>query len=87
MDIIIHHNVNDMENVKAIKLDDRDAVFIKVTEDEAIHLASSLLQQISGMDSNAGRLESYDLRGTYFSVAVTKFNKKLYDDLLKGKKK
>jgi hypothetical protein len=87
MEIQVFHKNLKTDKSKKIKLDGSNFVFINVSEDEAIHLASSLLQQISAMDSNTARLESYDSQGTYFSIAVTKFNKKLYNDLLKEGKK
>lgn len=50
-------------------------VFVHVTEDEAISLIASLSHQIEQKNPNSGRLESFDERGTYFSIGVDNFKK------------
>lgn len=64
-------------------------VFVKVSESEAINLISSLSEQISRKDSNAGREEVYTDDGIYFSIAVVNFKndeiKRLKDEIQKLK--
>ena len=70
---------------KEIKISGDGMVFVRVSESEAINIISSLSEQISRKNSNAGREESYTNDGIYFSIAVVDFKndliKKLEDEL------
>jgi len=70
---------------KEIKISGDGMVFVKVTESEAINIISSLSEQISRKNSNAGSEEYYTNDGIYFSIAVVDFKndliKKLEDEL------
>ena len=74
---------------KEIKISGDGMVFVKVSESEAINLISSLSEQISRKDSNAGREEVYTDDGIYFSIAVVNFKndeiKRLKDEIQKLK--
>ena len=50
-------------------------VFIEVSQQEAISLIYSLSAQIKNRSPNMGRLESYDDKGIYFSIAVNEETK------------
>jgi hypothetical protein len=85
MEILV---VNKQSNKKSkeIKLDN-GLIMVRVTEAEAVDLIRSLSTQISKRNANSERLESYDDKGTYFSIAVTTFRKTEEEYLAENQRK